>query len=122
MDKGQVYPYVEKAYKLLQSKGSSPAVKEWQDNRRKELTESQSQFRRARTRWLKEVKDEKVLGVVQQLNVPFMIKLMREAGMKEVTIQFMQKVFTEGAEYITEVDVTGLCERVPNSFFDLRAQ
>ena len=42
-----------------------------------------------------------------------MVKLMRDAGMKETTIQCMQKVFAEGAEYITDVDITGLYERVP---------
>ena len=113
MDKGQVYPYVEQAYKLLQSKGSFLAVKEWHRSRRKELMESKDQFKSDRKQWLKKIKDEKVLGVVRQLNVPFIIKLMRDAGMKEATIHFLQKVFTEGAEYITEVDITGLYERVP---------
>ena len=36
MDKGHVYPYVEQAYKLLQSKGSPLAVQEWHKTRRKQ--------------------------------------------------------------------------------------
>ena len=34
MDKGQVYPYVDRAYKLLRSKESPEAVKEWHKSRR----------------------------------------------------------------------------------------
>ena len=37
-----------------------------------------------------------------------MLQLMKQAGMKQVTIEFIRKVFSEGAEYIEDVDLSGL--------------
>ena len=33
--------------------------------------------------------------------------------MKQVTIEFIRKVFTEGAEYIDDVDISGLYPELP---------
>ena len=48
-----------------------------------------------------------------KIQVPLMLKLMKQAGMKQVTIEFIRKVFSEGAEYIDEVDISGLYPELP---------
>ena len=37
-----------------------------------------------------------------------MSQSVRKAGMKEGALEFIRKVFTKGAEYIDDVDISGL--------------
>ena len=67
--------------------------------------------------WVASVKDKKVKQVLEKIQVPLMLQLMKQAGMKKMTIEFIRKVFTEGAEYIDDVDISGLSRscRLKNS-------
>ena len=51
--------------------------------------------------------------VSEKIQVPLVLKLMKQAGMKQVTIEFIRKVFSEGAEYIEDVDISGLYSELP---------
>lgn len=62
--------------------------------------------------WLGEVKDPKVKQASVGIQLPLMLKLMQEAGMEQVTIDFVKKVLTEGGEYIDDVDSIGLYDVV----------
>ena len=105
-------PYVEKALQKLKSKGSPNAVKQWHRDMQKSLQVQKFKFKGARQKWLASVTDPKVKSVVQGIQLPLMVDLMRQAGMKPQTIQFVRKAFTHGAEYIDEVDLTGLYSSV----------
>ena len=42
-----------------------------------------------------------------------MLQLMKQAGIKKVTIEFIHKGFTKRAEYIDDVDISGVYQEVP---------
>ena len=59
------------------------------------------------------MKDLQVKQVSGGLQVPLMLTLMRQAGMSDTTVEFVRCVFTEGADYVGEVPLTGLYDQVP---------
>ena len=46
--------------------------------------------------------------VSEKIQVPLVLKLMKQAGMKQVTIEFIRNAFSKGAEYVDDVDISGL--------------
>ena len=113
MDKGKVVPYVECAYQALLGCKSPQGVKEWHKSQRRKLGEQKELGNKDYKSWVKGIKDKKVKQVSENIQVPLMLKLMKQAGMKQVTIEFIRKVFTEGAEYIDDVDISGLYPELP---------
>ena len=49
----------------------------------------------------------------KKVQVPLMLQLMKQAGMKKVTVEFIRTVFSKGAEYIDDVDISGLYPELP---------
>lgn len=96
------------AYQKVAATGSPEKLKAWQQSQQEKLPKQKLQEKESTRKWLWSVKDSKVKGVVQGLQIPLMLKLMKQAGMKDVTVKFMDKVLTSGAEYNEDVDLTGL--------------
>ena len=57
--------------------------------------------------------DLQVKQVSGGLQVPLMLTLMRQAGMSDTTVEFVRTVFTDGADYVGDVSLTGLYDQVP---------
>ena len=113
MDKGKVAPYVDGAYQSLLECKSPSGVKVWHKGQRRKLSDQKQSGRKEYKSWVKGIKDNKVKQVSEKIQVPLMLKLMKQAGMKPVTIEFIRKVFSEGAEYIDNVDISGVYPELP---------
>lgn len=100
LDKGKVLQYVEQAYQKIAATGPPEEFKEWQHSQQQKLSKQKLNEKESTRKWLGTVRDSKVKGVVQGLQIPLMLKLMKQAVMKDVTVKFIDKMFTSGAEYI----------------------
>ena len=107
MGKGKVVPYVEVASQSLLLGKTPEGVQRWHRRQRRKLTTHKVEGQREYNSWVQSVKDKRVRQVSEKIQVPLMLQLMKQAGMEKMTIEFIRKVFTEGAEYIDDVDISG---------------
>ena len=113
MEKGKVLDYVEGAYQSLLTCKNPGGVKKWHQRQRKKFGEQNCNGKKECKDWVNTVKDKKVRQVSEKIQVPLMSQLMRKAGMKGVAFELICKVLTKGAEYIDDVDMFGLYQKLP---------
>ena len=111
--KGSVQQYVEQVFQKLHGCKSPDGVHKWVHSQQRKLLQEKLKHRVATERWKRSMKDLQVKQVSGGLQVPLMLTLMRQAGMSDTTVEFVRCVFTEGADYVGEVPLTGLYDLVP---------
>ena len=113
--KGVVPPYVRKALEPMRDKARDNSYQSWQLDQQQlllswlaESKDSQAAFEAELLRT-----DPVLLPISSRIKLPFMLRLMKGAGMSPTTLGFIEKGFSSGFRYVGEVPLAGLYGQVP---------
>ena len=114
LDKGRVPNHVETVYQEWVKRGSPEAVMAWGTDKKSKLQslKDSPEMRASQERHVQSL-EQGVKQVAQGIQLPLMVKMMRQAGMSMETCHFIRTVFSKGADYVgPNVPLTGLYDKV----------
>ena len=108
--RGKVPRYVQEALERMRHPGGSGSFTRWQQEQKAFLEQVLSEEHDAQIAFAARVlrEDPDIAPGCSKIQLPFMLRLMRQMGVSQTTLRFIEKGFSSGFRYVGEVPLTGL--------------